>query len=154
MTKGRMLYETPKQDRHNVIGMMAFTLLSIILCFVIPISYSVIENQNLGIKTFLVLFLMFGAMFFIGSEIFPLETHFRIYSNGITQVISPILRLFQDEGKFIPFSRMDRFIVSNAKNSCTIFLKPNGSIFYIHRRNVIIYLCNTLHRQDIKGSRT
>jgi hypothetical protein len=153
MTKGKMLFETPRQNPHNVIGIIAFTLLSIILCFVIPISYSIIENQNLGIKIFLVLFLMFGTMFFIGSEIFPMETHFRIYSNGITIEISSFSKLLQDEGKFIPFSHIDRFVVSKTKRVCTIFLKPKGSIFYIHRRNVITYLCDALHRQGIKGNK-
>jgi hypothetical protein len=48
MIKGRMLFETPKQDPYNVYGIIAFTLLSFLLSFIIPLSYSVLGIISLG----------------------------------------------------------------------------------------------------------
>jgi hypothetical protein len=73
----------------------------------------------------------------------------KIYKNGITRFIIPILT--NKEGEFIPFSKMKSFSISEDKENCSIMLHGRDSSLLWASNNTthILPIINALRRNNI-----
>lgn len=162
MGKGKLLYETPADSVRSRVLAIAFHLFLVVLgilfsflmvlfivLFVVVVIYSILTLQPVDLNP------TGGGLFEVKRYRFAaLHRRVRVYENGITRPLDELRSLThkEEEGEFIPFSRVLAFETGEIGRQCYITIEElkdgrirHSTIVYKDKRaGVMSELCNHL----------